>query len=227
MPATRGFESKLKIDSTTHLAVIAEIKRRSPSRGALNNDLDPIEIATSYVDGGASCLSVLTDEQFFGGSQDDLQKARNATTVPILRKDFTVDPRDICDARLMGADCVLLIVAALSSTEIMEFHKLAVGIGLDVLVEVHDQRELEVALTVRATLVGINQRNLTTFEVDHQRGIRMASSIPSDVVRVAESGIRTRSDAQRLRDAGFDAVLVGESLVTAKNISERVKDLCV
>lgn len=227
MPATRGFESRIKLDSTTHLAVIAEIKRRSPSRGALNNDLDPIEIATSYVDGGASCLSVLTDEQFFGGSPDDLQKARNATTVPILRKDFTVDPRDICDARLFGADCVLLIVAALSPTILMEFHKLAVGIGLDVLVEVHDERELEIALTVQATLVGINQRDLATFKVDHQRAIRMASLIPSNVVRVAESGIRTRSDALRLRDVGFDAVLVGESLVTAKNISAAVRDLCV
>ena len=153
LPAARGFEAKLRLDSATHLAVIAEIKRRSPSRGALNNELDPIEIATSYVDGGASCLSVLTDEQFFGGSPDDLRNARNATTLPVLRKDFTVGLRDICDARLFGADCVLLIVAALSPTEIMEFHKLALEIGLDVLVEVHDERELEVALNASATLV--------------------------------------------------------------------------
>lgn len=226
LPRARGFESQLRRESATKLAVIAEIKRRSPSRGALNPDLVASDVATQYSLGGASCLSVLTDEHF-GGSVTDLQSARTAIDLPVLRKDFTVSLNDVCDARLMGADCVLLIVAALSLHEITEFKKLADELSLDVLVEVHDEPELEIALKIGATLIGVNQRDLVTFEVDHDRAVRMAGKIPSNVVSVAESGVRGRSDAQNLRNAGYNAVLVGESLVTAKNIATAVGDLRV
>ncbi|MFT3855407.1 MAG: indole-3-glycerol phosphate synthase TrpC [Ilumatobacteraceae bacterium] len=213
MPAARGFRDALA--GADRLAVISEIKRRSPSKGALNVDLDPATMAATYASGGASCLSVLTDEEFFGGSVADLQAARAACALPVLRKDFTVCPADVCDARLMGADCVLLIVAALSAAEVASFHALAVDVGLDVLVEIHDEPELAVALDAGATLIGVNQRDLVTFQVDHARAERMAGLMPSGVVRVAESGVRDGGDARRLRDAGYDAVLVGETLVTA------------
>ena len=226
-PAPRGFASRLRQDSTNNLAVIAEIKRRSPSRGSLNSELDPTLIAQSYEEGGASCLSVLTDADFFGGSVSDLQQARLSVNLPVLRKDFTVSRHDICDARIMGADCVLLIAAALSKSELTEFFKFSIELGLDVLVEVHDEIELTLAIDSGATLIGVNQRDLHSFEVDHQRAVRMAAMIPTNVVRVAESGVKTRDDARSLRDAGYDAVLVGESLVTSNNISNSVRELRV
>ena len=226
-PAPRGFASRLRQDSTNNLAVIAEIKRRSPSRGSLNSELDPILIAQSYEEGGASCLSVLTDADFFGGSVSDLQQARLSVNLPVLRKDFTVSRHDICDARIMGADCVLLIAAALSKSELTEFFKFSIELGLDALVEVHDETELTLAIDSGATLIGVNQRDLHTFQVDHQRAVRMAAMIPTNVVRVAESGVKTRDDARSLRDAGYDAVLVGESLVTSNNISNSVRELRV
>ena len=226
-PAPRGFASRLRQDSTNNLAVIAEIKRRSPSRGSLNSELDPTLIAQSYEEGGASCLSVLTDADFFGGSVSDLQQARLSVNLPVLRKDFTVSRHDICDARIMGADCVLLIAAALSKSELTEFFKFSIELGLDALVEVHDETELTLAIDSGATLIGVNQRDLHTFQVDHQRAVRMAAMIPTNVVRVAESGVKTRDDARSLRDAGYDAVLVGESLVTSNNISNSVRELRV
>ena len=226
-PAPRGFAARLREDSSKNLAVIAEIKRRSPSRGSLNSDLDPALVAQSYEQGGASCLSVLTDSEFFGGSVSDLQQARSSVNLPVLRKDFTVSRRDVCDARIMGADCVLLIAAALSKSELAEFFKFAVELGLDVLVEVHDEAELSVAIENDATLIGVNQRDLHTFEVDHQRAVRMAKMMPTNVIRVAESGVKTRDDACSLRDAGYDAVLVGESLVTSDDILNSVRELRV
>ena len=226
MPPTRGFAAALRARSTAgELAVISEIKRRSPSKGALNVDLDPADLARRYVDGGAACLSVLTDAESFGGSVDDLREAAGAVDVPVLRKDFTVSQQDVYDARAMGADCVLLIAAALSAAELADFHGLARSIELDVLVEVHDERELEVALVIGATLVGVNQRDLVTFEVDHERAVRMAGAIPADVVRVAESGVRDADDARSLRDAGYDAILVGETLVTAADPSATLASL--
>ena len=225
--APRGFASRLRQDSTNNLAVIAEIKRRSPSRGSLNSELDPTLIAQSYEEGGASCLSVLTDADFFGGSVSDLQQARSSVNLPVLRKDFTISRHDICDARIMGADCVLLIAAALSKSELTEFFKFSIELGLDALVEVHDEPELTLAIDSGATLIGVNQRDLHTFQVDHQRAVRMAAMIPTNVVRVAESGVKTRDDARSLRDAGYDAVLVGESLVTSNNISNSVRELRV
>ncbi len=212
-PAPRGFRRALAL--TPELAVIAEIKRRSPSKGALAESLDPAALAAAYAHGGASCLSVLTDEEFFGGSIADLRAARDATALPVLRKDFTVDPRDIADARLIGADAVLLIVAVLDELELVEFIDLATELHLDDLVEVHDEPELEQALEAGATLIGVNQRDLYTFEVDTDRAERMAKAVPAGMVKVAESGIRDAAVVERLAVAGYDAVLVGEALVTS------------
>lgn len=224
-PPARGFRNALV--GGTELRVISEIKRRSPSKGALNVDLDPAAIARQYEAGGASCLSVLTDVEHFGGSVADLQAARSACSLPVLRKDFTVSANDVCDARIMGADCVLLIAAALDPVELAEFHALAVEVGLDVLVEIHDERELEHALAARATLVGVNQRDLVTFQVDHERAVRMAGVIPGSAVKVAESGVRGPEDARSLRAAGYDAVLVGETLVTATDPAAALRALRV
>ena len=227
MPAARGFASALRRESNERLAVIAEIKRRSPSKGDLNAGLDPAALAQMYQDGGATCMSVLTDGPHFGGSPEDLQAARAAVSLPVIRKDFTVSERDVCDARLMGADAVLLIAAALSVEELSRFHSLATQIGLDALVEIHDERELEHALAARATLVGVNQRDLVTFKVDHERAVRMGGVIPSNVVRVAESGVRGADDARSLRAAGYDAVLVGETLVTSPDPAQSLGELRV
>jgi indole-3-glycerol phosphate synthase len=224
---SRGFAKRLIEDSKNALSVIAEIKRRSPSRGLLSHDLDPKVVAQQYKDAGASCISVLTDSDFFGGSVDDLKSARGAVDLPVLRKDFTVSLNDICDAKLMNADCILLIVAALNKVELAEFHNFALELGLDVLVEIHDEPELDLALEVGAKMIGVNQRNLRTFEVDQQRAVRIAKKIPGTVVRVAESGVRTRDDALQLRDAGYHAVLVGETLVTSKNIAMTLNELRV
>lgn len=205
------------------LSVIAEIKRRSPSKGALNADLDPAAVARAYADGGAACLSVLTDGPHFGGSPDDLAAARAAVTLPVLRKDFTVCEADVYDAALMGADCVLLIVAALSDGELRSFATAAAACSLDVLVETHDEAEVERALMIGARMIGVNQRDLHTFRVDTERAVRVSRVIPADVVRVAESGVRGRDDAAVLHAAGFDAVLVGESVVTSGDPAAAVR----
>lgn len=222
-PAVRGFRNA--IARVEGLAVISEIKRRSPSKGDLRTGLDPAVLARQYAQGGASCLSVLTDEHHFGGSPADLRMARAAVDLPVLRKDFTVAPADVYDARVMGADCLLLIVAALDSSELADFHALATELGLDALVEVHDEAGVERALDVGATLIGVNQRDLMTFEVDQQRAVRVASSLPQTVVSVAESGIRGRADAIVMSAAGYNAVLVGESLLTSGDPAEAVADL--
>jgi len=223
LPPTRGFRAALAAQS--QLAVIAEIKRRSPSKGDLNVGLDPAAMAIDYERGGATCLSVLTDVEHFGGSIGDLQTARAACSLPVIRKDFTVSERDVLDARLMGADCVLLIAAALDPSELAAFHDLAVAVGLDALVEIHDEAELEHALAAQATLIGVNQRDLVTFQVDHARAVRMAEVIPDQAVKVAESGVRNGADARSLRDAGYDAVLVGETLVTSGDPAAAIADL--
>ena len=207
------------------LDVIAEIKRRSPSKGVLNASLDVAAMARAYEAAGAACLSVLTDKEFFGGSISDLDRARTVTALPVLRKDFTVSARDVADARLVGADAVLLIVAALDRGELSEYHQLAVQLGLDALVEVHDEAELETAMACGATLVGVNQRDLVTFEVDHDRASRLAAAIPPGVVKVAESGVRDADDARRLAADGYDAILVGETLVTAGDAGATLRAL--
>ncbi|WP_040491215.1 indole-3-glycerol phosphate synthase TrpC [Ilumatobacter nonamiensis] len=223
MAPTRGFRHALA--ARARLGVISEIKRRSPSKGDLHADLDPAEMARCYEDGGASCLSVLTDTPHFGGSVSDLQIARESCALPVLRKDFTVSALDVVDARLMGADCVLLIAAALDRSELVDLHRLATEIGLDVLVEIHDEAELELALAADATLIGVNQRDLVTFQVDHERAERMAGVIPDSAVKVAESGVRGAADARRLESAGYDAVLVGETLVTSSDPAASIAQL--
>jgi indole-3-glycerol phosphate synthase len=226
-PPARPFRAALEDAATDALAVIAEIKRRSPSKGDLAPALDPAHVAMSYARGGAACLSVLTDEQWFGGSSADLQAARRAVDLPVLRKDFTVDARDVARARVLGADAVLLIVAALDQNELVDFHAIAGELGMDVLVEVHDERELERGLAIGADLIGVNQRDLVTFDVDTSRALRVGSAMPDGIIRVAESGIRGADDARRLADAGFHAVLVGESVVTAGDPAQSVADLRV
>jgi indole-3-glycerol phosphate synthase len=209
---TRPFRDALRAPG---LSVIAEIKRRSPSKGDLAPGLDPAVLAKEYEAGGAACLSVLTDADHFGGAPADLAAARAAVGIPALRKDFTVSEADVCDARIMGADAVLLIVAALDDAELSAFRSLAVELGLAALVEVHDEDELGRALAAGAELVGVNQRDLRTFSVDRDRAASLAPRMPEDVVKVAESGVRDGRDAAALAQAGYDAVLVGESLVTA------------
>lgn len=222
---TRGFRQHL-FDSSA-LAVIAEIKRRSPSKGDLNKDLDPADWASRYEQGGATCLSVLTDTEHFAGSIEDLQTARKHCGLPVLRKDFTVALADVCDAKLMGADCVLLIAAALDDAMLRDCLVVSRLVGLDALVEIHDESELERAINFGADLIGVNQRDLVTFQVDQQRAVRMAALFPDDVVSVAESGVRGRNDASALRDAGYDAVLVGEHLVTSLDPIAALQDLIV
>ena len=222
LPPTRGFEAALE---RAGLGVIAEVKRRSPSKGDLRPDLDPAEVARAYERGGAACLSVLTDGEFFGGSPEDLAAARSAVSLPVIRKDFTVSSHDVCDARLMGADAVLLIVAALDDEHLGWYHDLAVGIGLDVLVEVHDATELDRAAKIGATLIGVNQRDLVTFAVDTERAAALHPRMPAGAVTVAESGVGGPEDAAALRAVGYDAVLVGESVVTSGDPEAAVRAL--
>jgi indole-3-glycerol phosphate synthase len=207
------------------LSCIAEIKRRSPSAGDLDPGLLADLVAKEYAAGGASCLSVLTDREFFGGSVDDLRTARQACGLPVLRKDFTVAEVDVVDARLMGADAALLIAAALDDDELRRLGARAGALGLAALVEVHDEEELDRALAAGARLVGVNQRDLRTFAVDHDRAAALAARIPRDVVAVAESGIRDGDDARRLADAGYDAILVGETLVRAADRAAALRAL--
>ena len=185
--AARPFATKLRTGD--RVSVIAEVKRASPSKGPLAPDLDPAALASAYERGGAAAVSVLTDREFFSGSPEDLRQARAAVELPVLRKDFTVAASDVLDARIMGADAVLLIAAALSSSELAEFLAVARSVGFDALVEVHDEQEAGLAMEAGATMVGVNQRDLVTFEVDTRRAVRVASVLPPGVVRVAESGI--------------------------------------
>ena len=222
---TRRFTNALT--RGTEMAVIAEIKRRSPSKGAIDESLDPVALARQYTAGGAACISVLTDAPHFGGSVRDLQEARAATSVPVLRKDFTVCELDVLDAAEMGADAVLLIVAALDDAELRHFHELASELSLDCLVEVHDEAELERAISIGAKLIGVNQRDLRTFQVDQQRAEHLATRMPKGVVPVAESGIRGAADARRLAAAGYRAVLVGEHLVKSADREKALSELQV
>ncbi len=214
MPATRPFRDGLRSERGA-VSVVAEVKRRSPSAGPLAPDLDPAHLARCYEGAGAAALSVLTDTEFFGGSPDDLVRARSACALPVLRKDFTVCEADVCDARLMGADAVLLIVAALTDEELGRFRRLAHDLAMAALVEIHADDELDRALAAGADLIGVNRRDLRTFEVDLSLAERLAGRIPDGVVTVAESGVRGPADVANLVASGYDAVLVGETLVTA------------
>lgn len=196
-------------------AVIAEIKRASPSKGVLRADFRPAEIAASYARNGAACLSVLTDRDYFQGSDADLRAARSACTLPVIRKDFVIDPYQVYEARALGADCILLIVAGLRDGRLRELHALAGELGLDVLVEVHDAQELERALTLPGRLVGINNRNLRTFEVSLETTLGLLGAIPGDRLVVTESGILDPGHVARMRRHGVHAFLVGEALMRA------------
>ncbi len=211
--------------SVSGIAVIAEIKRRSPSKGDLDMAIDPALVAGDYERGGAACVSVLTDTEFFAGGPDDLRQARSACSLPVLRKDFTLGARDVCDARVMGADAVLLIVATLSDPELSDLLETAQACMVDALVEVHDERELARALDGGARMIGVNQRDLATFEVDGGRAEALGRCIPDEVVKVAESGIQSAADVRRLADAGFDAVLVGEHLLRSGDRAQAVAAL--
>jgi indole-3-glycerol phosphate synthase len=207
------------------LNIIAEFKRRSPSKGALREDLTASGVAQAYEAGGARALSVLTEEDFFGGHLGDLRQARAATRLPTLRKDFLVDPYQVWEAWIAGADAVLLIVAALGEKDLRKLLDTALEAGVDPLVEVHDERELDTALTCGARLVGVNNRDLQTLVVSLDTSLRLAPHIPDDVVAVTESGIATGADVRRLRDAGYDAFLVGEHFMIAPDPGRAVKEL--
>ena len=207
--------SLLEALSSPGLSVIAEVKRKSPSKGDLNLFLDPEVLAQAYETGGASAISVLTDSDAFGGSREDLETVERSCSLPILRKDFVVDIRDIYDAKIMGADAALLIVAALDDDQLSELFEAAISVDLEVLVEVHDEAELQRALDLGSMIVGVNQRDLRTFSVDTKRAERVLGSIPDEILAVAESGIATPEDAKDLALKGFDAILVGESFVTS------------
>jgi indole-3-glycerol phosphate synthase len=224
-PPTRDFGLALRPPSGA-IGVVAEIKRRSPSKGDLAPHLDPALTAKAYAAGGASCLSVLTDAPWFGGTIDDLVAARAACELPVLRKDFTIDEVQVYEARAVGADALLLIVAALPDDALLrDLHDLATGLELAVLLETHDDAELERALSIGARVVGVNARNLGTFAEDLGVGERLAARVPAEVVAVAESAIRSVDDAARMADAGFDAVLVGEMLVRAPDATTAVRAL--
>jgi indole-3-glycerol phosphate synthase len=220
-PAVRPFAAALTRPGA--ISVIAEHKRRSPSRGAIREDLAPADVARRYQAAGAAALSVLTDEPFFGGRLSHLTEARVATGLPALRKDFVVDRWQIWEARAAGADAVLLIVAALEDRELRELLREARAVGMDALVEVHDRGELDRALGAGARLVGVNNRDLRTLAVSLETSLSLATAIPDDAVAVAESGIRSGLDLKRLRDAGFDACLVGEHLMASPDPGEALR----
>lgn len=194
-------------------AVIAEMKRASPSKGLLRENFDPAAIAASYQAGGAACLSVLTDHEFFQGTAEHLHAAREACALPVLRKDFIVDPYQVYEARAIGADCILLIVAALAAGRMRELEALAHELGMSVLVEVHERRELDAALALRTPLVGINNRDLRSFETRLETTLELLAHVPKERIVVTESGISTREDVSRLRAKGVQTFLVGEAFM--------------
>ena len=226
MPACRGFaravESRVRIRQS---AVIAEIKKASPSKGVIRAAFDPEEIARDYARGGATCLSVLTDIDFFQGCDEYLQIARQACTMPVLRKDFIIDPYQVLETRAMGADCILLIVSALSGQQFKELYALAGELGLDVLVEVHDRDELAEGLQVGPTLLGINNRDLHTFQTSLSTTITLLDEISGNPLVVTESGIHTRDDVHRMHEKGVYAFLVGEAFMKAESPGEKLREL--
>jgi len=226
----RDFVAALRKPRCGDIALIAEVKKASPSAGVICEDFDPVRIAKEYEAAGASCLSVLTDEKFFQGSLDYLRQIRAAVKLPLLRKDFIIDERQILEAIEWGADAILLIIAILSDAQLKKFHSLAKDAGLAALVEVHDENELERALKAGAELIGVNNRDLKTFKVDLATTERLAKKMEDgrwkmEPLLVAESGIHTRADVERLAKCGAKAILVGESLIKDNNIPAKVKEL--
>jgi indole-3-glycerol phosphate synthase len=215
---TRDFVGALRAKiANGQSAVIAEIKKASPSKGLLRADFIPADIAQSYAEAGAACLSVLTDRQFFQGQNDYLKQARASCDLPVLRKDFVIDPYQVYESRVVGADCILLIAACLDDAQLAELETIAHGLDMAVLVEVHDRAELERALRLRTPLLGINNRDLRTFEVKLETTLSLKELVPSDKLLVTESGILARGDVQRMREAGVHAFLVGEAFMRAED----------
>jgi indole-3-glycerol phosphate synthase len=225
-PPPRGFTAALRAKlAAQQAAVIAEIKKASPSRGVLRERFDPVAIAASYERHGAACLSILTDADFFQGCEEYLQNARAACSLPVLRKDFIIDPYQVYETRVLGADCVLLIVAALADTQMRELAQLTAELQMDILVEVHDARELERALALNTPLIGINNRNLHTFETRLETTFDLLEQIPDDRIVVTESGIHSRDDVASLRSKGVNAFLVGEAFMRADDPGAALSNL--
>jgi indole-3-glycerol phosphate synthase len=226
LPPARGFAAALeRTASSGRTAIIAEVKKGSPSKGVIRADFDPLAIASVYAENGASCLSVLTDEHFFLGNLAFLPEIRNAVNIPLLRKDFIFDPYQVYEARVAGADAILLIAAMLDLPRLLEFASLASELALDVLLEVHDEEELRAALETDCRLIGINNRSLRTFITDLSTTERLAPYIPADRLIVAESGIVSREEVVRLRRAGAKAFLIGESLMREPDIGAKLRGL--
>jgi len=222
----RGFVAAMQAKiAAGQSAVIAEAKKASPSKGVIRAEFDPAAIARSYASGGAACLSVLTDRDFFQGSEQYLQLARAACDLPVIRKDFIIDPYQVVEARSIGADCILLIVACLQDSQMVELNAAAAELGMDVLVEVHDREELERALPLGNILVGINNRNLNTFETSLETTFALLGSIPEDRVVVTESAIHSQADVSEMRQRGVNAFLVGEAFMRADNPGEKLASL--
>jgi indole-3-glycerol phosphate synthase len=225
MPSARGFRRQLQAHADMGAAVIAEVKKASPSAGVIRTNFDPAAIARSYEQGGAACLSVLTDREYFQGGTEYLQQARAACSLPVLRKDFIIDGWQVLEARAMGADCILLIAAALTLAELQDLEGLAAEFGLDVLLEVHDEAELEQALQTQAQMIGVNNRNLKTFVTDLGTSERLRPLIPAGRLMVTESGIHSREDVQRLQQQGIHAFLVGEAFMRAADPGQALRAL--
>jgi indole-3-glycerol phosphate synthase len=219
------FVGALRVGSGSPPAIIAEIKKASPSAGVIRPDFDPVGIAASYEDGGAACLSVLTDDHFFQGSLQYLEDIRRRVKIPLLRKDFSLDAYHVYEARAHAADAVLLIVRILEDAQIKDYAALAKDLGMSALVEVHDGKEMERAVKAGAKLVGINNRNLDTFRIDIETSVRLAKEAPQDVFLVGESGIATADHVRKIREAGVHAFLIGESLMRHPNPGEKLKEL--
>ena len=226
LPPARPFTAALKEQADNHRsAVIAEVKKASPSKGIIRPNFDPVEIARSYQTGGATCLSVLTDEKYFQGADRYLVQAREVVDLPVLRKDFIIDEYQIHEARALGADCVLLIVAALDIMQLTVLHQCATNLGLDVLIEVHDRNELAAAMTLQPGMIGINNRNLKTFETSLENTLELLGDIPDGILVVTESGINSRTDVERMLDHGVYGFLVGEAFMRTPEPGEALRQM--
>jgi len=209
------------------LAVIAEVKKASPSAGIIRPDFDPVKIAKEYEKAGASAISVLTDQKYFKGSIEDLKKVAKAVKIPVLRKDFIIDDDQIFEARLAGADAILLIVAVLDDDTLSEFVRISRNLSMQTIVEVHNEKEMERALNTPTKIIGVNNRDLKTFKVDVNTSVRLAALVPANrkITLISESGIRSSEDAKKIQEAGFDAMLIGEELMKSKDVENKMKEL--